>query len=123
MTARPDVRTTGFWKIAEQDRDRLAIADPSYREISCGELYDLTNRISRGLRALGLERGDHIATTLPNSIELPAVQEFCRTRLAGYKVPRQLHVTDEIPRTPVGKPDYRWAKSIAMQTIATEEKA
>ena len=25
----------------------------------------------------------------------------------------QLHVTDEIPRTPVGKPDYRWAKRIA----------
>jgi hypothetical protein len=29
-------------------------------------------------------------------------------------VPRQLHVTDEIPRTPVGKPDYRWAKRIAV---------
>ncbi len=69
MSARPDVRTTGFWKIAEQDRERLAISDPSHREISFGELYDLCNRISRGLRAQGLERGDHIATTLPNTIE------------------------------------------------------
>jgi fatty-acyl-CoA synthase len=47
------------------------------------------------------------------SVELAALQEFCRTKLAGYKVPRQLHVTDDIPRTPVGKPDYRWAKRIA----------
>jgi fatty-acyl-CoA synthase len=44
---------------------------------------------------------------------LEDLQAFCRTKLAGYKLPRQLHLTDEIPRTPVGKPDYRWAKSIA----------
>jgi fatty-acyl-CoA synthase len=46
---------------------------------------------------------------------LDELQTFCRTKLAGYKVPRQLHVTDEIPRTPVGKPDYRWAKRIATE--------
>jgi len=43
---------------------------------------------------------------------LEALQEFCRTKIAGYKVPRELHLTDEIPRTPVGKPDYRWAKRL-----------
>jgi fatty-acyl-CoA synthase len=47
------------------------------------------------------------------TLTLAELQEHCRSRLAGYKVPRQLHVTDEIPRTPVGKPDYRWAKEIA----------
>ena len=54
-----------------------------------------------------------VTTRDESSVELPALQEFCRTKLAGYKVPRQLHVTDEIPRTPVGKPDYRWAKRLA----------
>ena len=44
---------------------------------------------------------------------LEELQEFCRTKIAGYKVPRELHLTDEIPRTPVGKPDYRWAKRLA----------
>lgn len=44
---------------------------------------------------------------------LDDVQQFCRTKIAGYKVPRELHITDEIPRTPVGKPDYRWAKRVA----------
>ncbi len=47
------------------------------------------------------------------TLELEELQEFCRTKIAGYKVPRQLHLTDDIPRTPVGKPDYRWAKRIA----------
>ena len=46
--------TTGFWKIAEEDRERLAVADPDYREYSFGELYDLVNQVSHGLQALGL---------------------------------------------------------------------
>ena len=46
---------------------------------------------------------------------LPALQEHCRTQLAGYKVPRQLVVLDQIVRTPVGKPDYRWAKQTATE--------
>ncbi len=47
------------------------------------------------------------------SPSLPSVQEYCRTRIAGYKVPRELHVVDEIVRSPSGKPDYRWARGIA----------
>ena len=63
----------GFYAIAEATPDRLAIADPDYNEVSYGELYRLVNRISNGLLAAGLERGDHIATTLPNSIEQVAL--------------------------------------------------
>jgi 3-oxocholest-4-en-26-oate---CoA ligase len=37
----------------------------------------------------------------------------CRTRLAGYKVPRQLAVVEAIERSPSGKPDYRWAQRVA----------
>jgi acyl-CoA synthetase (AMP-forming)/AMP-acid ligase II len=36
-----------------------------------------------------------------------------RTTIAGYKVPRGLVVVDEIVRSPSGKPDYRWALSVA----------
>ena len=61
--------TTGFWAIAEESPERLAVADPDYNEISYGQLAELTNKISKGLAALGLKRGDHIATTLPNGIE------------------------------------------------------
>ena len=45
---------------------------------------------------------------------LDSIQEECRKHIAGYKVPREIHVTDVVPRTPVGKPDYRWAKRLAM---------
>ncbi len=43
---------------------------------------------------------------------LEAVQEHCRNHVAGYKVPRQLHVVDKIERSPSGKPDYQWANAI-----------
>jgi acyl-CoA synthetase (AMP-forming)/AMP-acid ligase II len=43
---------------------------------------------------------------------LEAVQEHCRGHVAGYKIPRQLHVVDKIERSPSGKPDYRWANAI-----------
>jgi acyl-CoA synthetase (AMP-forming)/AMP-acid ligase II len=43
---------------------------------------------------------------------LEAVQEHCRSHVAGYKVPRQLHVVDKIERSPSGKPDYQWANAI-----------
>ena len=32
---------------------------------------------------------------------------FCREHLAPYKVPKQIHVIDEIPLTPVGKVDKK----------------
>jgi len=48
---------------------------------------------------------------------LDELQEFCRTKIAGYKVPRELHVVDVVPRTPVGKPDYRLAKRIALGEV------
>ncbi|MGW1893869.1 acyl-CoA synthetase [Streptomyces sp. NPDC002004] len=44
---------------------------------------------------------------------LEAVQAHCRTRLAGYKVPRRLVITDRIQRSPSGKADYRWARAMA----------
>ncbi len=45
---------------------------------------------------------------------LEELRDHSRDKLAGYKLPRQLVLADEIPRTPVGKPDYRAAKKLAM---------
>lgn len=44
---------------------------------------------------------------------LDSIQAHCRTKIAGYKVPRELHLVDAIERSPSGKPDYRWAKTVA----------
>jgi len=45
--------------------------------------------------------------------DLEQLREHCRTRIAGYKIPRQLLLVDEVPRLPNGKPDYRSAKEQA----------
>ena len=37
----------------------------------------------------------------------------CRTKVAGYKVPRKVHVLDELVRSPSGKADYPWARKKA----------
>jgi len=41
---------------------------------------------------------------------------YCKTQLAGYKVPRSIVVVDGVQRSPVGKADYAWAKERAMKT-------
>jgi fatty-acyl-CoA synthase len=34
---------------------------------------------------------------------LPDLADHCRTRLAGFKVPKQLIIRDSLPRNPSGK--------------------
>jgi 3-oxocholest-4-en-26-oate---CoA ligase len=46
---------------------------------------------------------------------LEDIQAHCRGAIAGYKVPRQLHVVASIVRSPSGKPDYRWAAGIVAE--------
>jgi 3-oxocholest-4-en-26-oate---CoA ligase len=46
----------------------------------------------------------------PPSLE--DLQDYCRKSIAGYKLPRRLHVVELIERAPSGKPDYRWATAV-----------
>ncbi|MGX1128481.1 acyl-CoA synthetase (AMP-forming)/AMP-acid ligase II [Streptomyces glaucescens] len=46
-------------------------------------------------------------------LTLEDVQAHCRPRLAGYKIPRLLVLTDAVRRSPSGKADYRWARAAA----------
>ena len=71
-----------------------------------------------------VERVAAIVQARPNSEpSLEELQKHCREKLAGYKLPRQLVLTDEIPRTPVGKPDYRAAKTAASKHEAQEVRS
>jgi acyl-CoA synthetase (AMP-forming)/AMP-acid ligase II len=47
-------------------------------------------------------------------LSLSAVQDDARKHIAGYKVPRELHVVTEVPRAPSGKPAYPKALEIAL---------
>jgi acyl-CoA synthetase (AMP-forming)/AMP-acid ligase II len=54
----------------------------------------------------------------PSDAEL---EEFCRGRLSGYKVPRLLVRVSHIRRSPSGKPDYPWAKELVTEASRSAE--
>jgi acyl-CoA synthetase (AMP-forming)/AMP-acid ligase II len=41
----------------------------------------------------------------------------CKSKLAGYKVPRSIVFVDAVQRSPVGKADYPWAKQTATEVL------
>lgn len=47
------------------------------------------------------------------TVDAEALRSLCRGRLAAYKVPRLVVPTDAVARSPAGKPDYRWARTVA----------
>lgn len=49
-----------------------------------------------------------------HEIDLAAINANARRLLAGYKLPKEVHVVDVIVRSPSGKPDYPWAKRVAL---------
>ncbi|MFE2514145.1 acyl-CoA synthetase [Streptomyces mirabilis] len=64
--------------------------------------------------------GNHVAAVVQlregaSRPSLEDIQTHCRGHLAGYKIPRQLVITDTIQRSPSGKADYRWARSVATE--------
>jgi acyl-CoA synthetase (AMP-forming)/AMP-acid ligase II len=53
--------------------------------------------------------------TEPTLADLDA---HCRGYVAGYKVPKEVHLVPEVVRSPSGKPDYPWAGKVARGEIS-----
>ncbi|MFE9408562.1 acyl-CoA synthetase [Streptomyces sp. NPDC006704] len=67
--------------------------------------------------------GSHVAAVVQlrdgaDEPTLADIQAHCRTRIAGYKVPRRLVIAPSIQRSPSGKADYRWARAVAARADA-----
>ena len=60
----------GFWNLATEDPERVALITPDELEHTAGELLAAANQVSHGLRALGLETGDTVACVLPNGLAM-----------------------------------------------------
>lgn len=56
-------------------------------------------------------RNDHAA------IDMEHLKPYCARKLANYKIPKQFHLIDELPKTHVGKIDKKELKKIATTTI------
>ena len=67
----------GFWKIGQEQPERPAVATPDGDERTYGELLAEVNKVTHGLRALGLGKGDTIATVLPNGLEMLELYLAC----------------------------------------------
>src|SRR5687767_11815195 len=82
----------GFWKIAAEAPSWLAVVEPDGTEVSAGELLANANQLVHGLRALGLEKGDCIATVLDNGAAM--LEAFLSAHQAGwYVTPINWHLT------------------------------
>jgi acyl-CoA synthetase (AMP-forming)/AMP-acid ligase II len=54
-------------------------------------------------------------------LSLDEVQAHCRQHIAGYKIPRQISITETVERLPSGKPDYPWAEAVARKAAGPQQ--
>jgi acyl-CoA synthetase (AMP-forming)/AMP-acid ligase II len=95
---------SGGEKIFAEEVENVVRMHPAVRLATVVGVPDPTWQ-QRVVALVELEDSSHALT-------LEDLQTHCRQHLAGYKIPRALLLTD-IPRTPTGKADYRWAVKFA----------
>ena len=95
MTNTADATTTaptlGFWRLAQEQPDRLAVVDPDGTEVTYGELLAWSNRIVHGLRARGVPHGGGVAVVMPNGMEMLALY-FAALQAGWYLTPINHHL-------------------------------
>ncbi|MBF6262683.1 acyl-CoA synthetase [Nocardia farcinica] len=82
----------GLWNIADAEPDRIALVDPSGREVTYRELATLANRYATGLRDLGLRTGDVLVSMVHNCVEAIAAY-FAAYQSGLYIVAVNWHLT------------------------------
>ena len=81
----------GFWALAQEDPDYLALITPEGDEVTSGALLGRANQVVHALRARGFEAGDVVATLLPNCGEM--LEVYLAALQAGwYLVPINHHL-------------------------------
>ena len=81
----------GFWALAQEDPDYLALVTPEGDEVRAGELLGHANQLVHALRAQGFGVGDVVATLLPNCAEM--IEVYLAALQAGwYLVPINHHL-------------------------------
>ncbi|MCP1750399.1 AMP-binding protein [Bradyrhizobium elkanii] len=89
-----DMIISGGENIASSEVERVIYEMPEVREVAVIGLPD----------ARWGEKPVAIVVLADDAkLDLPGLTDHCRTRLAGFKVPRQLVIRDSLPRNPSGK--------------------
>jgi long-chain acyl-CoA synthetase len=81
----------GFWAMATDNPEHLALVGPDGTELKAGELLARANQTVHALRSLGMTTGDVVATVLPNCTEM--IELYLAALQAGfYLVPINHHL-------------------------------
>ena len=96
---------SGGEKIFPEEVEQALKAHPDI--FDCLVVATPDERFGSKVTAVAAVRGDAQLT-------LESVQEEARKHIAGYKVPRELHIVEVVPRAPSGKPAYPRALEIAL---------
>jgi len=86
------VGSLGFWGRAQQSPDWIAVIEADGTEHRAGDLLARVNQITHGLRALGLQPGDGIASVLPNGVA-PLELYLAALQAGWYLTPVNWHFT------------------------------
>lgn len=89
-----DMIISGGENIASSEVERVIYDLPEVREVAVIGLHD-ARWGERPVAIVVLAEGA--------TLELPALTEHCRARLASFKVPKELVIRDSLPRNPSGK--------------------
>lgn len=110
----------GFYALALQDPQRMAFIGPQGEETTFGELGAQVNRISHGLRALGVSKEDMVAILVHNGreyIEL-ALATLQRRRAGLVQAPAQVRVPPGLPADGGGQaPTPQAARRVRRQQL------
>jgi len=96
---------SGGEKIFPEEVEQALKAHPDI--FDCLVVATPDERFGSKVTAVAAVRGDA-------QLSLASVQEEARKHIAGYKVPRELHIVEVVPRAPSGKPAYPKALEIAL---------
>lgn len=96
---------SGGEKIFPEEVEQALKANPAI--FDCLVVATPDERFGSKVTAVIAARGDA-------TINLHAVQEHARDHIAGYKLPREIHLVDAVPRAPSGKPAYPQALAMAL---------
>ena len=86
-----DMGDLGFWALAHENPEHLALVAPDGAEYTAGELLGRANQVVHGLRGLDLKPGDRVATLLPNGVEMFEVY-LAALQAGWYLVPINHHL-------------------------------
>ena len=96
---------SGGEKIFPEEVEQALKAHPDI--FDCLVVATPDERFGSKVTAVAAVRGDA-------QLSLASMQDEARKHIAGYKVPRELHIVEVVPRAPSGKPAYPKALEIAL---------